>query len=148
MRISAKARYGLAALVHMARYCDKDSNITISSLAAKLDFSKIYLEQVFSLLKRGGIVSSVKGAQGGYSLLRQAKEITVYDILTSIETALFERTEDTVSENDMSIDAALKQTVFDVLDESIKRFLSDISLADVAEAAEGLADDQSFMYYL
>ena len=53
--------------------------------------SKIYLEQVFSLLKRDGLVNSIKGAQGGYQLSRPAEEISVYDILSVAELSMFEK---------------------------------------------------------
>lgn len=48
--------------------------ITISSIAEKLGISKIYLEQVFSLLKRAKLVTSLKGAQGGYQLSKIPKK--------------------------------------------------------------------------
>ena len=68
MRISAKGRYALAAAISMARQYGTGEHITAISISEKLGISKIYLEQVFSLLKRAGLVNTVKGAQGGYAL--------------------------------------------------------------------------------
>ena len=65
MRISSKGRYGLAAMVCMAESYGSGACITIISLSERLGISKIYLEQVFSLLKRGGLVLAIKGVQGG-----------------------------------------------------------------------------------
>ena len=62
MSISAKGRYGLAAMTHLAQCYQADMPITIISIAEKMGISKIYLEQVFSLLKRAGLVNSINGA--------------------------------------------------------------------------------------
>ena len=70
MRISARGRYALAATTSMAARYQTGENITVVSLSERLGISKIYLEQVFSLLKKADIVSSQKGAQGGYRLCR------------------------------------------------------------------------------
>ena len=85
MKISAKGRYGLAAMTYLARNYASGSPVTIVSISEKLGISKIYLEQVFSLLKRARLVNSIKGSQGGYQLSRAPREITPYDILSSIE---------------------------------------------------------------
>ena len=53
MRISAKGRYALASVVHMAQQQHSGESITLVSISERLGISKIYLEQVFSLLKRG-----------------------------------------------------------------------------------------------
>jgi Rrf2 family protein len=148
MKISAKARYGLASALSMAVKYDSRECITLISLAEELKISKIYLEQVFALLKRGGVVTSTKGSQGGYSLSRPPKEIPVYDILSSIETSLYEKTDDTVAESDESIEKAMRETVFDALDEAIKNTLNGISLEDVRLTAEKYKNDSDYMYYL
>ena len=85
MKISAKGRYGLAAMTYLARNYASGSPITIISISEKLGISKIYLEQVFSLLKRANLVHSIKGSQGGYQLAREPRAISAYDILSSIE---------------------------------------------------------------
>ena len=60
MKISAKGRYGLAAMTYLARNYEAGTPITIISISEKLGISKIYLEQVFSLLKRARLVNSIK----------------------------------------------------------------------------------------
>ena len=108
MRISAKGRYALAAAISMAENYSNGEYITVISISEKLGISKIYLEQVFSLLKRGGIVISVKGAQGGYQLARVPRDITVFDVLSSVETSLFEQAEETVQEKAPEFEAAMR----------------------------------------
>ncbi|HHX71319.1 MAG TPA: Rrf2 family transcriptional regulator [Clostridiales bacterium] len=146
MRLSAKSRYALAAVTHMARQPNLNEYITVISISEKLGISKIYLEQVFSLLRRGGIVHSVKGAQGGYQLTRPPKEISVLDVLSTIEISLFEPAEDTVPETAPDIEEALR-FVFQGLDEAIFQKLQEISVADLVAEADKHGED-FIMYYI
>jgi Rrf2 family protein len=148
MRISAKGRYALAATTSMAQSYNKDEYITLISISDKLDISKIYLEQVFSLLKRGNIVTSIKGSQGGYQLAQAPHQITVYDVLSSVESSLFETTEDTLSKKVPELEAAMKNTVFDSLDRSMKQTLQGISLYDLVLQTEKYRTDQGLMFFI
>ncbi len=148
MRISAKGRYALAAAVRMARQHGSGEYITVISISEGLGISKIYLEQVFSLLKRGGLVNSVKGAQGGYQLTRPPEEITVLEVLSAVETALFENTEDTVREKAPDIESALRLSVFDPLDQSVREILSGITLSALQAEADRHRPDSASMYYI
>jgi Rrf2 family protein len=129
----------------MAEKGQSGERVTIISLAEKLKISKIYLEQVFALLRRGGLVISVKGAQGGYHLSRPAKEITAFDVLSATETSLFEKAEETVA--DEGIELTLKEAVFDPLDASIKETLSGITLEDMVTKAAVYLSGEYYMYY-
>jgi len=148
MRISAKGRYALAAALYMAQNQNLNEYITLISISEKLGISKIYLEQVFSLLKRGSIVNSIKGSQGGYQLTRLPKQISVFDILSSVETTLFENAEDTVKDKAPEIETTLKQIIYSPLDDSIKTTLQKISLYDLVTEAEKYATDQGFMFFI
>jgi Rrf2 family protein len=148
MKISAKGRYGLAAMTYIAHNYGAGSPITIISIAEKLGISKIYLEQVFSLLKRAGLVNSIKGAQGGYQLVQAPKEITVYSILAAIELSLVESTEQTVKEQAPSLDKALQLSVFSVIDATLKDTLEKISLQDVLNETEKQKNADEFMYFI
>jgi len=148
MRISAKGRYGLAAMIHMAEKYNSGEYITVISISENLGISKIYLEQVFSLLKRGGIVRSIKGAQGGYQLMRMPGQITVLDVLSAVELSLFEPTEETVQEKAPDIEAAMRYSVFDVLDSAIRDTLDRITLYDLVVEAEKHKKGQGYMYYI
>ncbi len=148
MKISAKGRYALAATTIMAEKYISGEHITVVSISDKLGISKIYLEQVFSLLKRGGIVNSTQGAQGGYKLTKSPSQTTVFDVLSAVELSLVEPSELTVSDNAPEIEAALKITVFDILDDSIKQSLSNITLDGLVAEAEKHKTSQELMYYI
>ncbi|MGI6332833.1 MAG: Rrf2 family transcriptional regulator, partial [Zhaonellaceae bacterium] len=64
MRISVKARYGLGAMLYLAQYYAAQENIPVQKISDSLGVSKIYLEQVFSLLRHAELVIATKGAQG------------------------------------------------------------------------------------
>jgi Rrf2 family protein len=126
VRISAKGRYALAAMTHMAANYDSGENLTVIAVSERLGTSKIYLEQIFSLLKRSGLLNSIKGALGGYRLARVPRQITASDILSAVELSLFEETKNTLSSNAPEIDKAIRGSVFDVLDKKIKDILENI----------------------
>lgn len=148
MRLSAKGRYALAATTSMAQNQGGSEYVTLISISEKLNISKIYLEQVFSLLKHGGIVNSIKGSQGGYQLSRAPQQITVYDILSAIETSLFERTEETIKEKVPEIETAISLTVYQPLDSLIKKHLQSISLYDLVTEADKQNSEQGFMFFI
>lgn len=148
MKISAKGRYGLAAMTHIAQNYQNGDPITIISIAEKLGISKIYLEQVFSLLKRAGLVLSIKGAQGGYQLATEPKKITAFAILSAIELALFEQAESTVKEKAIAIDEAMQITVFNVIDQKLETTLKNITLIDLVNEAEKHKEKDNLMYFI
>lgn len=148
MRLSAKGRYALAATTSMAEQGGGNEYITLISISEKLGISKIYLEQVFSLLKHAGIVNSIKGSQGGYQLSKAPNQITVYDILSAIETSLFESTEETVQGTAPDIEAALRTRIFTPLDQSIEECLKQTSLYDLVSEAEKHKSDGEFMFFI
>ncbi len=148
MRISAKGRYALAAIISMAQNYNNGEYITVISISERLGISKIYLEQVFSLLKRGGLVNSIKGAQGGYHLARTPQQITVFDIMSAVELSLFETAGETVFAKCPEIETAMRVFAFDALDNAIKTTLQRITLNDLVNEAEKYKKDQGLMYFI
>ncbi len=87
MKLSTKGRYGLRALIDLAVHSEREP-VSISSISARQNLSERYLEQLMGKLKRAGMVKSVRGAQGGYQLAKEKKEISVGDILRALEGSL------------------------------------------------------------
>ena len=67
MKLSTKGKYGLRAMIDLARYSEKEP-VSIGSVAARQGISERYLEQLVALLKKAGLVKSIRGASGGYVL--------------------------------------------------------------------------------
>ena len=148
MRISAKGRYALAAAVDMARQHANGAFITLASISERLGISKIYLEQVFVLLKRDGLVLSTKGAQGGYQLARSPREISALDVLLAVEAALFDRTDDTAPDSAPAIEAAMRALAFEPLDAAVRAALKPVTLERLVDAAAAHEVEQAGMFYI
>lgn len=148
MKISAKGRYALAATISLAESYYSGEHVSLINISTMLGISKIYLEQIFSLLKRVELVNSVKGTKGGYQLARHPQQITVMAILSATELSLFESTEETVSQKAPEIDAALQSKVFEQLDKVVRKTLEEISLADLVAEAQKSKEKKTLMYYI
>jgi Rrf2 family protein len=132
----------------MAQQYNSGEYVTVITISEELGISKIYLEQVFSLLKKAELVISSKGAQGGYLLSRMPREISVLDVLSAVEVSLFEQAQETVPDKAPEIDKALRSSVFDVLDQNVAKTLSGITLSDLVNEAEKYKNDQAMMFYI
>ena len=148
MRISARGRYALAAMISMAARQGTGENTTVVSLSERLGISKIYLEQVFSLLKKADVVSSQKGAQGGYRLSRPPREISALEVLLATDLSLFEDVGDTVKECAPEIETVLRLHVFDAADAAVREKLQGVSLQDLADETKKQRKDQSYMFFI
>lgn len=145
MRISVKGRYALAAVIEIARNSGNGENVAVINIAAALGISKIYLEQVFTQLKKAGILLAVKGSKGGYQLSRPPAKITVWEILAALEFALVEPAESTVDKNAPEIEAAMNKLVFQPLDASVRGLLEKITMRDLLDFSEKQKSEQAFM---
>lgn len=84
MRLSTKGRYAVMALVDLAAR-GKDGPIALADIATRQEISLSYLEQLFSKLRRGGIVRSVRGPGGGYMLAIPADQLRISDITMAVD---------------------------------------------------------------
>ena len=82
--LSTKAVYGLAAM-HVLANSPHDRCMQVKEIAALTKISAAYLEQLLSVLRRSGLVSSIRGAMGGYKLAKDANFILVIDIVEALE---------------------------------------------------------------
>lgn len=84
MKMSTKGRYGLRALIDLAQYSELEP-VSITSIAARQGISERYLEQLMSKLKKAELVTSVRGANGGYVLAKELDMISVGEALRALE---------------------------------------------------------------
>lgn len=87
MKVTTKGRYALRAVIHMA-INGKENPISVKNITDIEEISPIFLEQIFTKLKKGGIIHSIRGAKGGFYLARDPKQITVKDIFNAVEESL------------------------------------------------------------
>jgi Rrf2 family protein len=87
MKLSTKIRYGARAMLELASHYG-EGPIELKEIARKQDISIKYLEQVIIPLRTAGLVKSVRGSKGGYSLARSPSEICLYDVIETLEGPL------------------------------------------------------------
>ena len=79
MWVSTRAQYGMRALVEVA--LAGATPVSLKTIAQRQDLSQQYLEQIFSHLRRAGIVESIRGAHGGYRLARPTDQIDSLEVV-------------------------------------------------------------------
>ena len=98
--ISSKTVYAIAAL-HELDSIPENEVLKIKEIAANASIPQNFLEQILLELKKQGILTSIKGAYGGYKLAKDLKDITLKDVLLILESDIF-------SDNYKTDNAALK----------------------------------------
>ncbi len=146
MKISTKGRYGLRAMVDLAVYSSGE-HVSLNSIADRQEVSVSYLEQVFSVLRKVGLVNSIKGAQGGYILASTPDSIKVGTILRALEGDL-----NVIDENSESaenpVQYCIKSSVWDKINEHINLVVDSITLEDLIEEYYKRSSPGSSMYYI
>jgi Rrf2 family cysteine metabolism transcriptional repressor len=84
MKLSTKGKYGVRAVYEIARHSGKGP-ITIKEIAERQGISFSYLEQILHRLGKAGLIDSVRGPAGGYLLARNPSELTIGDIVRTLE---------------------------------------------------------------
>ena len=88
MKVSSKGDYGLRALVDLAQHYEAGGPVQVREIAQRQHVPEEYLGQLMVGLRRAGLVRSVRGASGGYLLARPPAEITVADVIETLEGSL------------------------------------------------------------
>ncbi len=86
--ISSKTIYAVAALEELGRSSDRKV-LKIKEIAANANIPQNFLEQILLELKKQGLLSSIKGAHGGYKLAKDLKDITLKDVVIILESDIF-----------------------------------------------------------
>lgn len=132
--ISSKGMYGLAAMYELAQ--SKTSKpVQIKGISAKAGIPQNYLEQLLSLLRRAGLVSSVRGAHGGYLLAHKPEDILIKDIFVALEGSL-----DVV---DNSIDNKVLDMFYAESNEKLAAIF-EVSLADLEQYQQRLSEQINY----
>jgi Rrf2 family transcriptional regulator, cysteine metabolism repressor len=149
MKLSTKGRYGLRCLIDLAVH-SKGEQVPLCAIAERQKISENYLEQVFAALRKGGLVKSVKGAQGGYILAQDPAKISVGKILRVLEGSLsIIDTEEGGGEGEAAvIRQALREHLWNAIDKSINKLVDSITLSDLIEEYEKKKSGDITMYFI
>ena len=138
MKLTTKGRYGIHAMYDLA-VCARDGQdvpVSLKAIAERQGIPEAYLEQLFAMLKKAGLVISTRGAQGGYQLARRPEEISVGDVLRALEGGL--NVVDCLEESDLcgKSCACPSRIVWKKLTDGINRIVDGISLSDMIDEFE------------
>ena len=139
MRLSTKGRYAVMAMADLAGNAGESKPesrpVALADIAARQDISLSYLEQLFAKLRRGGLVTSVRGPGDGYRLSRPSGELRIADIIMAVDEPIAATRCKPGSTKGCTKSGArcVTHDLWEELGQQIHVFLSSVSLADVVE---------------
>ena len=134
MRLTTKGRFAVTAMVDLAKHQDKGP-VALATIAERQDISLSYLEQLFSRLRREGLVSSVRGPGGGYRLAKAPETIRIAEILEAVDETVSAMHVGAGASGGVSGSRAqtLSNRLWESLSAHVYVFLHNHTLADVAK---------------
>lgn len=124
MRVGSKGRYAVIALVDVAAN-SASRPVALAEVAERQQISLSYLEQLFAMLRKAGLVVSSRGPGGGYRLQRSGHEITVGEVFRAVEDA------GNAEHNGRDWSGGATAGLWAALDEHIRDFLEAVAISDV-----------------
>lgn len=134
MRLTSKGRYAVTAMLDVAIHASKHP-VPLADISERQEISLSYLEQLFSRLRRNQLVTSVRGPGGGYRLARDARLISIGDVIQAVDESV-DATRCQGQSNCQQGERCLTHSLWTELSERISQFLGNISLADLMEKGD------------
>jgi Rrf2 family iron-sulfur cluster assembly transcriptional regulator len=132
MRLTTKGRFAVSAMLDLALN-EHDKPVTLAGISERQGISLSYLEQLFSRLRRNGLVKSVRGPGGGYLLAREQREISVSQIISAVDEEI-DATQCGGKQNCHEDGPCMTHDLWTALNHKILEYLSSVSLADLVAA--------------
>ena len=129
MKLTTKSRNAVTAMLDIASH-NTGSPISLPEISHRQNISLSYLEQLFSRLKKSGLVDSIKGPGGGYMLSKDANEIVISEVIQAVDEDL-ETTACNGKSNCHNNHQCISHNLWQDLGNEINNFLSDITLQQV-----------------
>lgn len=141
MKLTSKGRYAVTAMIDIALNQDKGP-ITLALISERQEISLSYLEQLFSKLKKAGLVSSSRGPGGGYQLSRKDEDITISEIVRAVDERLDAR-KCKGKANCQGGSKCLSHNLWNELSEMIDGFLGTVTLKSLLTICENSREEVS-----
>ena len=125
MRMSTKGRFAVNALIDLALR-ESAGPVALASISQRQQISLSYLEQLFSRLRRDGMVESTRGPGGGYTLGRSAEQVSVADVVRAVDEPM-----DDGGDEDRSL--GMSKALWERLNAVMLEHMSTISLASLVQ---------------
>ncbi len=146
-KLSTKASYGTRAMLDLALN-HGNGLVLLKDIAIRQNISLGYLEQIIPGLKSAGLVSSRRGAFGGYELARPPSQITVKDIVIALAGPISLVESKTTSSESKEEDRCVTMDIWNELSEIINITLNSQTLQDLASKHRGRQKNRLSMYYI
>lgn len=134
MKLTTKGRYAVTAMLDLAIH-GVESPVCLGDIASRQDISLAYLEQLFTRLRKCGLVDSTRGPGGGYRLGRPAEEISIAAVIAAVDEPL-DSTRCSGNRNCQRGERCLTHQLWEDLSSHIHGFLDGVSLAALAARAD------------
>ncbi|MFD2179484.1 Fe-S cluster assembly transcriptional regulator IscR [Veronia pacifica] len=134
MRLTSKGRYAVTAMLDVALHSDLGP-VPLADISERQGISLSYLEQLFSRLRKAGLVSSVRGPGGGYRLGLEASEIAVGMVIAAVDESV-DATKCQGKSDCQGGSRCLTHTLWRDLSARISSFLNDITLGELMKDNE------------
>ena len=131
MKLTTKGRYAVTAMLDLALH-GAGGPVSLAAVSERQEISLSYLEQLFSKLRRSGLVVSTRGPGGGYSVARPLDRVCVSEIICAVDQSV-DATQCAGRENCHSAGRCLTHDLWEGLSEQIEEFLSGVSLQDMID---------------
>lgn len=135
MKLTAKARYAVMAVTDIA-VNGGDKVVSLSDISVRQDISLSFLEQLFGMLRKAGIVDSIRGANGGYLLAKPIDQIQLGSVMRAVEEEVNTKRCDGL-ETGFSCTGkgtkCLSHDLWQAMEDHIEGFFSAISIQDVLD---------------
>ena len=129
MRLTTKGRYAVTGVLDLAFHEEKGP-VSLAAISERQHISLSYLEQLFARLRRNGVVKSTRGPGGGYTLNRDAADISVSDVIVAVDESCQVAGCDDL-EGCQGDYQCLTHDLWKELSNEIRNFLDGISLAEM-----------------
>jgi Rrf2 family iron-sulfur cluster assembly transcriptional regulator len=130
MRLTTKGRYAVTAVLDLAFHQHKGP-VSLAAISERQCISLSYLEQLFAKLRRNGVVASTRGPGGGYTLQRNANEISVSDVILAVDEGCQVTKCDEVEACSGGDYQCLTHDLWQELSNEIRSFLDGITLEEI-----------------
>ena len=131
MKLTTRGRYAVTAMLDLALY-ENQGPISLADISGRQEISLSYLEQLFSRLRRSGLVESTRGPGGGYRIAQPLAEVSVANIVRAVNESV-DTTQCGGQKNCHHHGRCLTHDLWEGLSEQIDSFLSGISLQDLID---------------
>ena len=149
MKVSLRATYGIMAAVDLAMH-PGTAPVQAKSIARRQAIPARFLEQVLHGMKKAGLVSSLRGAHGGYVLSKKPSEVSVVEILEALDGPLFPLSDRTgrAQMRRLSKPELLLGKVWEQVYRAERGVLEAISVEELAGQQRLLEQERSLMYHI